>query len=193
MSEAYEYDLARYWSGLAILDRLSETGTGLASEEVAAILGVRSVKGIGSAHSGTRFSLGEAVHRRSTQGYMVWTAGPRIRQARHALEHARRRWMRRERQGLVSIKEAPSEHPGRCSCSARSSREGQCTESDGTMAELYTILEDERFEIEDGGLGSIGEIFIDRIEPSHDACGQPVPEGYGENGIWVRGEYDPAA
>ena len=72
MNEAHEHDMARYWSGLAILERLSETGAGLASEEVAAILGARSVKGIGSALSGTRSSLGEvgirldeAVHRRA--------------------------------------------------------------------------------------------------------------------------------
>ena len=61
---------------------------------------------------------------------------------------------------------------------------------EGAMAELDAILEDEWSEIEDEGLESIGEIFIDRIELGHDACGQPVPEGYGENGIWVRGAYD---
>ena len=39
MNKAYEPDIARYWSGLVILERLSEAGAGLASEEVAAILG----------------------------------------------------------------------------------------------------------------------------------------------------------
>ena len=51
-------------------------------------------------------------------------------------------------------------------------------------------LKDEGFEIGDEGFDSIGEIFIDRIEPGHDACAQPAPEGYGENGIWVRGAHD---
>ena len=55
-----DYDLTRFWSGLAILERLSETGTELTSEEAAALLGTRSVKGIGAALSGTRLSLGEA-------------------------------------------------------------------------------------------------------------------------------------
>ena len=197
MNEAHEHDMARYWSGLAILERLSETGAGLASEEVAAILGARSVKGIGSALSGTRSSLGEvgirldeAVHRRAVRGYTLWTAGPRVRQARHALEHARRRWTRSGRQGLVPVEEAPPEHPGPVLVLCALKSRGAVYRIEGAMAELDAILEDEWFEIEDEGLESIGEIFIDRIELGHDACGQPVPEGYGENGIWVRGAYD---
>ncbi len=197
MNEAYERDIVRYWSGLAILERLSEIGTALTSEEVATILGVRSVKGIGSALSGTRSSLGEAgirlneaVRRHSGHGYTAWTAGPRIRQARHALEHARRRWTRRERRDSVPVEEAPPEHPGPVLVlRALKSRETMYR-IDGTMADLDAILKDEGFEIGDEGFDSIGEIFIDRIEPGHDACAQPAPEGYGENGIWVRGAHD---
>lgn len=197
MNKAYEPDIARYWSGLAILERLSETGAGLASEEVAAILGTRSVKGIGSALSGMRFSLGEAgirldeaVRRRAVRGYTVWTAGPRIRQAQHALEHARRMWTRKERQDPAPVEEAPPGHPGPVLVLRALKSRGTVYRIDGAMAELDAILEDECFEIEDEGLESIGEIFIDRIEFGHDACGQAVPEGYGENGIWVRGTYD---
>ena len=197
MNKAYERDIARYWSGLAILERLSETGTGLASGEVAALLGARSVKGIGAALSGTRFSLGEAgirldeaVRRRAVRGYTVWTAGPRIRQAQHALEHARRMWTRREPQGQVPVEEAPPGHPGPVLVLRTLKSRGTVYRIDGAMAELDAILEDEWFEIEGKGLGSIGEIFIDRIEPGQDACGQAVPEGYGENGIWVRGRCD---
>ena len=197
MNKAYEPDIARYWSGLAILERLSGTGTGLASEEVAAILGARSVKGIGSALSGTRSSLSqagirldEAVRRRAVRGYTVWTAGPRIRQAQHALEHARRMWTRRERRDPAPVEEVPPGHPGPVLVLRALKSRGDVYRIDGAMAELDAILEDEWFEIEDEGLGSIGEVFIDRIEPGHDACGQPVPEGYGENGIWVRGTYD---
>ena len=148
MNEAYERDIARYWSGLAILERLSEIGTALTSEEVATILGVRSVKGIGSALSGTRSSLGEAgirldeaVRRHSGHGYTVWTAGPRIRQARHALEHARRRWTRRERRDSVPVEEAPPEHPGPVLVLRALRSRGTVYRVDGTMADLDAILD----------------------------------------------------
>ena len=192
-----EYDLTRYWSGLAILERLSETGTELTSEEAAVLLGTRSVKGIGAALSGTRLSLGEvgirldeAVRRRTVRGRSVWTAGPRIRQARHALEHTRRRWTRRERQDAVPIEEAPPGHPGPVLVLRALKSRGTVYRIDGAMAELDAILEGEWFAIEDEGRGSLGEIFIDRIEPGDDAREHPVPEGYGENGIWVRGAHD---
>ena len=195
VNKADEYDLTRYWSGLAILERLSETGTGLTSEEAAALLGTRSVKGIGAALSGTRLSLGEAgirldeaVRRRTVRGRSIWTAGPRIRQARHALEHARRRWTRRERQDAVPVEEAPPGHAGPVLVLRALKSRGTVYGIDGGMADLDAVLEDEG--LEDEGRGSLGEIFIDRIEPGDDAGEHPVPEGYGENGIWVRGAYD---
>ena len=64
---------------------------------------------------------------------------------------------------------------------------------DGGMAELDEILEDDRFEIGDARRESIGEIFVARIEPGKDGREHPVPDGYGANGIWVRGEHDYAA
>ena len=190
MNQADEDDLTRYWSGLAILERLSETGTDLTSEEAATLLGTRSVKGIGAALSGTRLSLGEvgirldeAVRRRTVRGRSIWTAGPRIRQARHALEHVRRRWTRRERQDAVPVEEAPFGHPGPVLVLRALRSRGTVYRIDGAMAELDGILEDKWFAIEDEGRGSLGEIFIDRIEPGDDAREHPVPEGYGENGI----------
>ena len=33
-------------------------------------------------------------------------------------------------------------------------------------------------------------MFIDRIEPGRDGHDHPVLEGYGENGIWIRGQRD---
>ena len=36
----------------------------------------------------------------------------------------------------------------------------------------------------------IGEIFIERIEPATDRTEHPVPDGYGENGIWICGGHD---
>ena len=58
------------------------------------------------------------------------------------------------------------------------------------MAELDEILEDERFDFGEAQRESIGEIFVAWIEAGKDGREHPVPDGYGENGIWVRGEHD---
>ena len=91
--------MERYWAGLSVLDRLAEAGAELSSGEVGALLGTKSVKGIGAALSGSRntlFGAGirmeEAAVRRAAGGRSVWTAGPRIRQAIHVLGQERYRW-----------------------------------------------------------------------------------------------------
>ena len=90
----------------------------------------------------------------------------------------------------MHVEEAPPEHPGPVLVLRALKSRGTVYRIGGAMAELDAILEDEWFEIGDEGIESIGEIFIDRIELGHDARRQPVPEGYGENGIWVRGTHD---
>ena len=197
MNDRRKPDVARYWAGLAILERLGGDAPGLTNEEVRAILGARSVKGIGAALSGTRLSLGqegvrldEALVRRQVRGRSLWSAGPRIRQARHALEHARRMWTRRERGGRAPLDEAPPGHPGPVLVLRTLASRGAMYAIDSGIAGLDTLLDDEWFEAEADGPGSIGEIFIDRIEPGRDGRARPVPEGYGENGIWVRGRHD---
>ena len=59
MNDSRMPDVARYWVGLTILERLDGAAPGLTSEEVRAILGARSVRGIGAALSGTLLSLGQ--------------------------------------------------------------------------------------------------------------------------------------
>lgn len=196
MRERRDHDFTTYWAGLGILDALSEAGVGLTSEEVSAILGTRGAKGIGSALSGTKYSLGEAgirldeaVHRRSVNGRTIWTAGPRIRQAKHALEHARRRWTRSEQPDGTPVKEAQPGHPGPVLVLRALRSRGTVYRIDGTMAALDAILKDKSFEIKDDE-PALGEVFIDRILLGHEAREQEVPEGYGENGIWVRGMHD---
>ena len=111
--------MARYWVGLPLLARLSEAGTELSSMEVAALLGTRSVKGIGAALSGTRDTLSaagirmdEAAIRRTVRGRSVWTGGPRIRQAMHVLEQERYRWTDGDGREDVLIEDARPEDPG---------------------------------------------------------------------------------
>ena len=112
-------EVARYWAGLPLLVRLSEAGTELSSGEVGALLGTRSVKGIGAALSGTRdtlFAAGirmdEAAIRRTVRGRSVWTGGPRIRQAIHVLEQERYLWTESGGRDDVPIEDARPEDPG---------------------------------------------------------------------------------
>ena len=111
--------MARYWAGLPLLVKLLEAGTELSSGEVGALLGTRSVKGIGAALSGTRdtlFAAGirmdEAAIRRTVRGRSVWTGGPRIRQAMHVLEQERYRWAGSDGREDVPIEDARPEDPG---------------------------------------------------------------------------------
>ena len=200
MNDRGKFDVARYWAGLALLERLSETGAALTSEDVCVSLGTRSVKGIGAALSGTRDSLDEsgirldeAVRRRQVRGRTIWTAGPRIRQARHALEHVRRRWTRlerRERQDAVPLEAAPPGHPGPVLVLRALESRGDVYRIDGGMAELDALLDDDRFEVEDERYAWLGETSIDSIESGGETRAHPVPDGYGENGIRIRGSHD---
>ena len=161
--------------------------------EVGALLGTRSVKGIGAALSGTRDTLSaagirmdEAAIRRTVRGRSVWTGGPRIRQEMHVLEQERYRWTGGDGREDVPIEDARPEDPGPVLVLRAPKSRGNIYRIDGGMAGLDEILEDERFEIGGARRESIGEIFVAEIEPGNDGREHPVPDGYGENGIWVR-------
>ena len=193
-SDKDKQHLAGYWRGLKIFDRLSDSPPGLTSAEVAAILGLRSVKGIGRSLLQTRESLmlagirfDEAVHRRSVSGRTEWFPGPRIRQARHVLEHQQRFWL--GNQDEVPLEDVPSDHRGDVLVVRTLTKKGTVYRFDSGMAELDENLDDEWFDRGDEGLWSIGEVFIHGIETVGGAR-RPVPEGYGENGIWIRGDSD---
>ncbi len=197
MKETTTTDTSRFWAGLEILERLSEAGTILTSKEVGAILGTLSVKGIGSALRSTKYSLAkagirldEAVRTRSVRGTTVWSAGPRIRQARYVLEHERLTWTAGKQRENVPLDKPRPGYPGPVLVLRALKVRVQPSRIDGPIAELDAILESEWFKIEDRGYCSLGEVFIDRIESGDDEQKYPVPEGYGENGIWIRGTYD---
>ena len=169
-----------------MLARLSETGTELSSVEVGALLGTRSVKGLGAALSGTRDTLfgagirmDEAAARRTVRGRSVWTRGPRIRQAMHVLEQERYRWTDSDGRDDVPIEDTRPDERGPVLVLRVLKSRGNAYRIDGGMAELDEILEDERFEIGDARRESIGEIFVARIEPGKDGREHPVPDGYG--------------
>lgn len=196
MSGTRDNDLARYWAGLSLLERLAQDGTELSSEDVRAMLDTRSVKGIGTALSGTRQTLRaagirmeEAAVRRTAGGRSIWVAGPRIRQAMHVLEQERYRWTRAGRNKSATENVRPGETGPVLVLRALKCR-GDVYRIDGGMAELDEILEDDLFEIRDARSETVGEVFVAWIEPGEDGRERPVPDGYGENGIWVRGEYD---
>ena len=134
--------------------------------------------------------MDEAAIRRTVRGRSVWTGGPRIRQAMHVLEQERYRWTGGDERDDLPIDDARPQDPGPVLVLRALRSRGNVYRIDGGMAELDEILEDDRFEIGDGRRESIGEIFVARIEPGKDGQDHPVPAGYGENGIWVRGEHD---
>ena len=90
----------------------------------------------------------------------------------------------------VPIKDARQEDPGPVLVLRALKSRGNVYRIDGGMAELDEILEDDRIEIGDARRESIGEIFVAGIEPGKDGGEHTVPDGYGENGIWVRGDHD---
>ncbi len=192
-----DLDLTGYWAGLSVFARLVEDGTELSSSEVAALLQTRSVKGIGASLSGTRRTLSaggirmdEAVVRRTVRGRSVWKGGPRILQAIHVLEQERYQWTRRREKEDIPVEDALPGDPGPVLVLRALRSRGDAYRFIGGMAELDEVLDDDRAIIWNSKYYSIGEIFIARIEPGKDGNAYPVPDGYGENGIWVRGEHD---
>ena len=158
---------------------------------------IRLRKGIGAALSRTSDTLSaagirmdEAAIRRTVRGRSVWTGGPRIRQAMHVLEQGRYRWTGGDERDDLPIEDARPQDPGPVLVLRALKSRGNVYRIDGGMAGLDEILEDDRFEIGDARRKSIGEIFVAGIEPGKDGGEHPVPDGYGENGIWVRGEHD---
>ena len=186
-------DVEHYWAGLSLLERLSVPGAELSSEDVCSLLGGQSVKGIGAALSGTRGALSvagirmdEAVVRKTVRRRSLWTAGPRIRQAMHVLEQERFRWM-----ASRSSEVLPTDDPTGPALVLRALKSrGDVYRIDGGMAELNEIMKYWSFDADDPGTASIGEIFIARIETGDGGQDGMVPDGYGENGIWVRGKHD---
>lgn len=197
MNRTLEHEFAGDWAGLAVLERLSKTGADVSSEEIGAILGTKNVKGIGSALRQTRNTLDgagirfdETVSRRSVRRRTVWSGGPRIRQAIHVLEQERFMWTSRGRHDSEPVANVQSDHTGPVLVLRALKLKENAFRIAGGMPELDEILDDDWFDIGDDGYQSIGEIFVDRIEPGADGCEHPVPTGYGENGIWIRGAYD---
>ena len=193
-----DIDISRHWAGLPLLDRLLEGSEPLTSQEVARLLGARSIKGIGSVLRPTRATLeragirfDEAVRRRIVQRQTVWTAGKRIHQARHVLDIERRRFARAPR-GLAVLAEEPEpDYRGPVLVLRALKTWGDSYRVDGGMAELDCLLGDELFDpVADKTHWRVGEVFIERIEPAETDTKISVPPGYEENGIWVRGEYD---
>ena len=61
---------------------------------------------------------------------------------------------------------------------------------DGGMPEFDEILDDEWFEFDESRHASIEQIFVERFELGEDGREQPIPDGFGENGICVRETHD---
>ncbi len=197
MDETVDPVLAKYWAGLGALERMVETGAALTTEELSAILGTKNVRGVGAALSSTRFTLrqsgirfDEAVTKRSVRGRTLWSPGPRIRQALHVLEQARYQFALKGTKYDVTLTDA---EPG-CAAAVLVLRtlasRSKTFRIDGGLEELDAILEEDWSDVEDFGRETLGEVFIERIEAGADGVEHAIPDGCGENGIWVRGAHD---
>ena len=193
-------DIDRHWAALPILEHLETEGANLTSEQMRALLGARSTKGIGAAMSQTKATLldagirlDEALCRRTVRKRTEWRAGPRIAQARHELERTRRMWQwlaskPGEDSGLV---DAPASHTGPVLVLRTLRSMLKLYEVEGSLSDLDAWLDDDGIAPQEGH-ETVGEIFIDRIETAPETPRRQVPEGYGENGIWIRGRHDHA-
>ncbi len=197
MNRTLQQELEMDWAGLAVFERLSKEGAELSSEEVRAILGTRSVKGIGSALAPTRSTLSaagirfdETVSKRSVRGRTHWSAGPRIRQAMHVLKQVRSNRSGSGQQDSVPVESVQPDYLGPVLVLRALKSEGNVFRFDGGMPELDVVLEYGWGDLGKDSYELLGEVFIHRIEPGADGFDHPVPTGYGENGIWVRGVHD---
>ncbi len=189
----------RFRGGLAVLERLAMPFASLESTEVARLLGAKGPKGIGSAFHSLRSTLEnrgiafhEAVRREPGRAGSVWTAGPRIEQARHV---AGLEWRLHE-DPAAFWDGVPMETPGPAHVGPVLVLRALHSAGEIFAFPNFTTLVDvvdDRSVVNipaDHRVRFLGEVFIHRIEPGHDGAFHRVPEGYGENGLWIRGGHD---
>lgn len=197
MDEMVDPVLAKYWAGLGVLERMLETGSTLTTEQLSTILGTKKVQGVGAALASTRFTLkqsgirfDEAVTKQKVRGRTLWSQGPRIRQAIHVLEQARYQFASKGSEYDVPLESAEPD----CSAAVLVLRALESRPAifriDGGLEELDAILQEDWIDVEDFGDGTVGEVFIERIEAGAVGGAHTIPEGCRENGIWVRGAHD---
>ena len=160
-------DVARYWAGLALLERLGRSAAGLTSEEVCSILGARNVKGIGAALSCTRL-LGA----RNVKG--IGAALSCTRLSLRVGDAPRRGAPTPPGARAKPLERGAVDHPGAPRARAREAdvdvaRTQRSYAIDGGIAGLDARLDDEWFEAEAGGQGRSGRSSA--TESNRDATG----------------------
>ena len=187
----------KYEHALPILTHLATEGEPLSSAAVATMLGTRSVRGIGSALRPTRSVLGmagirldEALTRQHKGRKAQWVGGPRVRQAEHVLRQRDERYERVPRDKTESLAPPHEGYRGPILVLGALVTRGYLYAMDGPLTTLDALLGADDFILGEEAYESLGEVFIDRIVPGDNGDAQPVPPGYEENGIWIRGEHD---
>ena len=122
-------------------------GRNFRAGEVGALLGTRSVKGIGAALSGNEGHAVRGGHPDGRGGNPTdgarpecLTGGPRIRQAIHVLEQERYLWTESGGRDDIPIKDARPEDPGPVLVLRALKSRGNVYRIDGGMAELPRTL-----------------------------------------------------
>ena len=184
--------------GLDLLERLALAPEGIQTPEVSGILGLASNKGIGSRLRNTRIEIEShgvrfehaVVRTPGPKGRgSTWGAGPRIEQALHVLRRTRKRleqpfdrakepWPEKDWTAPVLVLRALL-HAYELS-----------PVQDGIDGARGIVNDLEERLAEEKPYPSLGEVFIERIEPGDTGNEIPIPAGYEQHGEWVRGHED---
>ena len=139
--------------------------------------------------AGLRFE--DAATRRTRRGRTVWSAGPRLPQARRLLRLRRQSDPNSGWADNVALGDIAPGDPRPVLVVRTLARRGKIHLFQ-TLSELDAVIDDPELDLSRDSIGFLlpEEIFIHRIEPGADGRAIAIPQGYGENGVWVRGTLD---
>ena len=186
--------------GLDLLERLALVPDGIGTGEVSEILGLASHKGIGSRLRTTKFEIARSgirfehavIRTPGPKGAgSTWRAGPRIDHALHVLRRARKRLEQpfdrdRDRESWPETGYAGPVLVLRALLHAH-----ELYAVPGGVEEARAIVNDPELPLlKPDPYRTLGEVFIERIEPGDAGDERPIPAGYEQDGEWIRGNED---
>ena len=181
-----------------VVDAICSNPEGITGNDVADILCLPSVKGIGPRLNVLRSALGqagiaqeEAIRKARRKGRTLWLPGPRIRQARYVLYLAAKT---HDPGDLADprLLEAPADDEQPAVVFRVLLHQYYYGDFEEGMEDMrYFIDEDEEFDdLLDREAKHVGEIFIHDIRTAEGGSPPKIPPEYRENGIFSRGLND---
>lgn len=184
--------------GLDLFERLAEALDGIETLEVSAILGLASNKGIGSRLRATKTEIESqgvrfehaVVRTPGPKGRgSTWRPGPRIDHALHVLRRTRRRLEQPFDRPREPWPETGWTGPVLVLRALLHAYEVFAV-PDGIDGARYLVNDSRAPLVEKKRYRSLGEVFIERVEPGDRGDEFRVPAGYEQHGEWVRGHED---